>query len=89
MNLSPGSAAVLFAMQQKAVAQFVAVAPAGFHGGHYLMALIGVQIRFQAGHDVILSVYGQYEGQNNAISFLTGHVVHPVSRLGRSLFSLD
>ena len=32
MNVLPRLAAVLFAVEQEAVAEFVAVAPAGFHG---------------------------------------------------------
>jgi hypothetical protein len=83
MNLSRGLAAVLFAMQQKAVAQFMAVAPAGLHGGQYAMPFIGIYRGFQAGGNVILCIYGQNEGQNDAISFLTGHVFHPDSRLRR------
>jgi hypothetical protein len=72
-------------MQQQAVAQFVAMTPAGFHGSQSAVPFIGVQGCFQAGRDIVLGIYGQNEGENDAISFLTGHEFHPVSTLRRRL----
>jgi len=83
MNLWSGLAAVFFAMQQEAVAELVAMAPAFFHGSLCLVAFIGFQRSFQAGRNVILCIHGQHEGQDDAISFLTGHVFHPVSKVRR------
>src|ERR1022692_4567759 len=80
------SASVPFAMQQEAIAEFVAVAPAGFHGGEHPVAFDALHHAFQAGRLVILGVYRQNKSEDDAISFLTGHVIHPVSRLRRSFY---
>jgi len=83
---SPGdSAAVLFAMQQEPLAKFVAVAAAGFHGGQHLVAFVIVYRGFQVGCHIILGVNGQNESEDDAISLLTRHVVHPVSGVRRLL----
>ena len=56
-------------MEQQAVAQFVTVAAAGFHGSFGAMPFLGVQCCFQAGRYIILGVYGQNEGENDSVSF--------------------
>jgi hypothetical protein len=60
-------------MLEKAVAQLLAVVPAGFRGCLYLMAFAIARRRLQAGHYVILGIDRQNEGEDDAISFLTGH----------------
>jgi hypothetical protein len=74
-----GSAAVLLAVQEQPVAQFVAMAASGFDGGDYFMPLIGVVDGLQGGGHIVLGIYRQYKGEDDAVSFLTGHVIHPVS----------
>jgi hypothetical protein len=72
---------VILAMQKQTVAQFMAVAPARFRGSDCPVALVIVHYRFQAGHHIILGVHCQNKSEDDAISFLTGHVIHPVSGL--------
>jgi len=70
-------------MEQEEVAKFVTVAPAGFHVGQHAVAFRVVQRYFQAGRCVVLGVHRQDKGENNAISFLTGHVIHLLPGAGR------
>src|ERR1035438_8323761 len=78
------SAAVLLAVQQEEVAEFVAIALGDFHGALHAVALGVIHGAFQAGGGVILRVHREGESQDDAISFLTGHVVHPISCTRRS-----
>src|ERR1035438_5646497 len=78
------SAAVLFAMQQEALAECVAVAPARFHGDEHSFAFGSVHQGLQGGRLAILSVHRQDKGEDDAISFLARHVLHPVTRTRRS-----
>jgi hypothetical protein len=67
------SAAVLLAMENQEVAKFVAMAAAGLHRAHHAAALSFVHGAFQAGGDVVLLIDGKREGEDDAVSFLTGH----------------
>ena len=68
-------AAVTLAMRQEHVAQFVTVPTGGFHGMHQAAPLEVVARFVQRGGSVILLVHCQSEGQDDAISFLTGHYI--------------
>jgi hypothetical protein len=72
------SAAVLLAVEQEEVAKLVAIASAGLHGTLHAVTLRIVRGPFQAGRRIILLVYRQGEREDDAISFLTGHLIHPV-----------
>ena len=65
-------------MLDQAVAQVVALAPASFDRGQKA-APFGVAGRpFQAGRGVVLGVHSQEQGKKNAVSFGTGHEIHPL-----------
>jgi hypothetical protein len=67
-------------MQQEAVAEFVTVAPAGFDGGEHPVPFGAIHRVFQAGRLIILGVYRQNKSEDDVVSFLTRHVIHPVSK---------
>jgi hypothetical protein len=74
------SAAVLFAMMQETVSQLVAMAAARLKGCDGFVAFVVVDDSLEVRRDVILRVHRQNESQDDAVSFLTGHVIHPISR---------
>jgi len=65
-------------MVDQQVTQFVAMTPAGLHSAQHEDALFLVGGGFQAGCNIVLLVYRQREGEDDAISFLTGHLFHPI-----------